>query len=412
MAAAFCRGASRMSTRFLTIAVFCGCLAAAAIWFFSNFERRTEKEWVGFQGKARRDNWLAAERLLQRMGASATAVRSLPELGSLPGSATLLLPGGRQALNTQMRNRILLWVARGGRLIVEAEPPYMRDALLDALGVQRKLIKLPQKKKRDDEEDDDKYGYQMPVRVALPAELEPVTVIMKRGIDLRSKKPLAQFGYRETNAALFLSHGRGRVLVLNDFGGFSNDSIGEHDHAEFLWHMVRVDEGAPSAYFFFDPQKLSLLQWLRENAWAAIAGGALLVLIWLWRAVPRFGPIVPDPDRARRRLLDHLRASGRFLWKHGGSRRLLEAAREACMRRIARAHPELVVAADAQRQTRLTELLGLDAEQSRLLFSHDVPVRALDFIRTIQVYQTVHETLALKRAALHQAGTQPKRETQ
>jgi hypothetical protein len=110
-------------------------------------------------------------------------------------------------------------------------------------------------------------------------------------------------------------------------------------------------------------------------------------------------------------LLDHLRASGRFLWAHGGSQLLVDAAREACLRRIARVHPDLIDAAgtehEAERMARLAELLGLDAEQSRMLFSQKAPTRMIDFLHTMRLYQTVHERLALKRPATQRTkGTQ------
>lgn len=397
-----------MTTRrgFITALLF-ACLAAAAIWFFSNFERRTESEPVGFQGKARRDPWLAAERLLQRMGMEATTVRSLPELDSLPQSAALVLPKGRQLLSAQSRGSLLNWVSEGSRLIVEAEPAYERDPLLDALGVQRKALKDTENRKHDDSDDS---GREL-VEIALPPGLAPVKVLMKRNFDLQAKGALARFGGRETTAVLLLQYGDGDVLVLNEMDAFSNKLIGAHDHAEFLWRIVQVDSETPAVFFFSDPRKLSLVEWLRTNAWSAVAGSALLLLVWLWHTVPRFGPIAPDPERARRRLLDHLRASGRFLWTHGGSQLLVDAAREACLRRIARVHPDLIAAAgtghEAERAARLAELLGLDAEQSRMLFSQKAPARMIDFLHTIRLYQTVHERLALKRpATTYTKGTQ------
>jgi len=388
--------------RVFVVAILAACLAAAALWFYSNFERRTESEWIGFQGKARYDRWLAAERLLQRMGAKAAAVRSLPELGSLPASATLLLPRGRQALSPQLRQSLLDWVQQGGRLIVEAEIPNLPDPLLGALGVRRKLIRTADTPKKDE----DDSGRLAPIEVALPPELAPVTVGMNPHIDLKANGALAQFGNGEANTMLLLQAGRGHALVLNDFEALSNHSIGEYDHAEFLWRIVQVDQGAPSVFFFYDPRKLSLFEWLRAHAWSAVAGAAVLLLIWLWRAVPRFGPTAPDPERTRRRLLDHLRASGRFLWAHDGAQVLVDAAREACLRRIVRVHPELLAASDAEREARMTELLGLDAAQSRILFSQKAPAGMLDFLHTIRLYQTVHERLALKRrGAGHTKGT-------
>ena len=377
------------------IALLFACLAAAAIWFFSNFERRTQSEWTDFQGKARHDRWLAAQRLLQRMGANAQAVRSLPELSGLPSRATLLLPRGRQSLTPQSRQDILDWVRQGGRLVVEAEPQYQADPLLDALGVRRKTVRPAD----DRTNKDDDHGNAALVEIALPAHLAPVTVGMNSHIDLQADGALARFGNRQVTAGLLLPHEPGYVLVLNEFDALSNHSIGMHDHAEFLWRIAQVDQGTPSVFFFSDPRKLSLAEWLRTNAWPAVAGSALLLLVWLWHTVPRFGPIAPDPERARRRLLDHLRASGRFLWAHGGSQLLVDSAREACLRRIARVHPDLIAAPEAERAAHLAELLGLDAEQSHMLFLQKAPTRMMDFLHIIRLYQTVHERLALKRPA-------------
>jgi hypothetical protein len=384
-----------MTTRRLLVTGFVLiCVAASCAWFIANFERRSENEWVGFHGKARRDPWLAAERLLQGMGGKAQSVRSLPELNSLPQTATLMLPKGRQSLNLQSRRSLLNWVNRGGRLIIEAEPVYQPDPLLDAFGVRRKIVKIAQGAKKDAAD----YSGRDVVEIGLPPELEPVRVLMNRKIDLQANSALARFGDGHATAVLLLQYGRGHVLALNELDVFSNPMIGQHDHAEFLWRIVQVDGVAPNVFFFSDPKKLSLFEWLGTNAWPAVAGGALFLILWLWSAAPRLGPIAPDPERARRRLLDHLRASGRFLWTHGGSQLLIDAAREACLRRIARVHPDLIASPEPERSVRLEELLGLDAEQSRQLFSQKAPGRMIDFLQAIRLYQTVHERLARGRA--------------
>jgi hypothetical protein len=385
-------------------ALMFACLGAAVIWFFSNFERRTQSEWVGLQGQARHDRWLAAERLLQRMGAQATAVHSIPELGGLPRSATLFLPRGRQSLAQQVRRGVLDWVRQGGRLVVEAEPPYQPDPLLEALGVRRRIVRTAAERNGDS---DDDHGNAALVEIALPPDFAPVTVRMNRYIDLQAREAQARFGGSQATAVLLLQVGRGHVLVLNELDALSNHSIGMHDHAEFLWRIVQVDQEAPSVFFFSDPRRLSLAEWLRTHAWAAVGGGALWLLAWLWHTTPRFGPIAPDPERARRRLLDHLRASGRFLWSHGAAGVLADAAREACLRRIARVHPELLAVPEAGRKARTAELLGLDASQSRMLFSQKAPTRMPDFLQAIRLYQTVHEKLALRRRATqHTKGMQ------
>jgi len=385
-----------MNTRRLLVGGLVGaCLVAGAAWFFSNFERFPEPEWIGFQGKARRDPWLAAERMLQRMGANAEAVRSLPELENLPTSSTLVLSQGRQWLGPKVRYSLMIWVHKGGRLILEAEPAYQPDPLLDALGVRRKAISSPANRKGDSPEN---VRHEL-VEIALPPELVPVKVLMNRELDLQAKAALARFGSHGMSAVVLMQYGEGHVLALNGLDAFSNSMIGKHDHAEFLWRIVQVDGGKPAVLFFSDPKKLSLVEWLRANAWSAVAGGVLFLVLWLWSAAPRLGPVAPDPQRARRRLLDHLRASGRFQWAHGGAQLLVDAARDACLRRIAGAHPELLAAPEVERAARLAELMGLDAEQSRLLFARKAPTSMTDFLRTISLYHTVHERLALRKPA-------------
>jgi hypothetical protein len=327
------------------------------------------------------------------MGAKAVSVRSLPEVTSLPPSATLVFPMGRQSLNLQSRRSLLNWVNRGGRLIVEAEPIYQPDPLLDAFGVHRNFLKNPGGPKAGPAN----FAGRVTVKIDLPAGLDPVEVLLNRNPDLQARNALARFGDGRSTAAVLLQHGRGHVLALNGLDVFSNGMIGAHDHAEFLWRVVQVDDGAPSVFFFADPQKLSIFEWLGTNAWSALAGGALFLALWLWSALPRLGPIAPDPERARRRLLDHLRASGRFLWVHGGSQLLVDAARDACLRRISRVHPDLIASPEPERSARLQELIGLDAAQSRLLFSQPAPARMIDFLHAIRLYQTVHERLARGR---------------
>ena len=379
------------------------CLALATAWFLANFERRSEREDTGFHGKARHDQWLAAQRLLQRMGAKAVSVRSLPEVASLPTSATLMLPNGRQSLTPQSRRSLLNWVNHGGRLVVEAEPLSQPDPVLDMFGVQRKAVKAAEGAEKTVVD----IARRNIVKIDLPPELEPVEALLGRHMDLQARNPVAHFGNVRATAALLLQSGNGHVLALNEFDAFSNRMIGEHDHAEFLWRIVQVDNGVPSVFFFADPKKLSLLDWLGTNAWSALAGGGLFLVLWMWSAVPRLGPVAPDLTRARRRLLDHLRASGRFLWVHGDAQLLIDAARDACLRRITRVHPDLIAAAEPERSARLQELIGLDAEESRRLFTQTAPARMIDFLQAIRLYQTVHERLSRGRPP-----TQDKKEMQ
>ncbi len=63
-----------------------------AIWMFSSMERVQERVWIGYRGEARDNPWLAAERLLERMGRPSARARSVPQLKALPADGMLVLP--------------------------------------------------------------------------------------------------------------------------------------------------------------------------------------------------------------------------------------------------------------------------------------------------------------------------------
>jgi len=349
-----------------------------AAWFFANFERVTETENAGFHGAARRNPFLAAERLYARLGARVRELHAFAELSRLPRGAVLLVAARRAALGPREFDAVLAWVRSGGRVIVEAEQPQMRDPLLDRLRVKRaqgqgaRITLVPL------------AGYDRPLQaLALGAfTLEPPQADVLWHADSETGTRLAA-----------LRLGSGSVLVATSLDFMRNALIGELDHAELAWALA--GRGAARDILVLGQLEApSLLAWLRVNVWQGLAGGALLVALWLWRILPRFGPLAPDPAPGRRRLLDHLRAAGRFHWQHGDRARLLDAAREACLARIARAHPEAAVLDAASRAARLAELYGLPADALTSALSAEQPRDALAFTRRIALMQSIHERLA------------------
>jgi hypothetical protein len=369
-----------MSRQALWTIVTVVALLGGAVWFFNNFERVPDKEWTGYQGEARRNAFLAAERLLDRMGLRVRHLKTPIELRELAPNGTLILPARRNALAPAERERLLEWVEAGGHLIVENENPRLPDPILDALGVKREQLKVP--------------GQSRPTEVSLPHA--PGVLKVRLASDRTLIAPANAFQV-QLNKATQLAHfkqGRGQVTVLNDFGFMRNAGVGQNDHAEFLWQLVRFEPGTAAVFVFDNPQKLSLLDWLVDNAWAVLAAGALLLAAWLWRIAPRFGPMAPDPEPVRRRLLDHLRASGRFQWSAGGAATLAEAAREAALRRVARAQTDFAALTPAERRARLAASFDLPAEEAERVLRPAQNLQPAEFVNAMRVFQRIHERLA------------------
>jgi len=358
-------------------------LGLLTIWFLVNFEWVPGKEWVGMSGEARRNPYLALERLAERMGMPAHEVRSLAGLAQLPPDGVLLLPQPRGELARRERARLLQWAANGGHLVIEAEPARASDPLLDALGVHRKSVRVT--------------GPRKPVEVEWPGAAHALRADLPPWLVLEAKSPLFAAEDPEDAKLLQLARGKGLVTVINDFSFLHNRAIGDQDHAELGWRIVGTGAPASVLLVFNNPERLSLTDWLRTNAPAVLVAAAALLLLWLWRVAPRFGPIAPDPERARRSLLDHLRASGRFLWNTGQRKQLAESAREMALRRVARIHPDFASLTARERAARLANSFGLAPEDVQRLLVPQAPRTVPEFVRSIRVLQIIHDRLARGR---------------
>jgi hypothetical protein len=364
------------------VLIWAGLAAAAAlIWFASRIEHVPDIEQVGYSGEARRNPYLAALRFARRMGLAAGELKAVHELDRLPPLAVLVLPNRRQALTPTQRTRLLEWVQGGGHLILEAEDVAVSDPYADALGVRRAGAErasggpatLPQ----------------APAPMQLSAAAFGTrTRLIAPGTGVRARVETV-WGLQ----LLQVEHGAGLVTVAADLAFAENRLIGSADHAEFLWQLAQSLPGSRQFLVFNRIERLSLWQWLTEHAPTVLISGAALLVLWLWRIGPRFGPVAADLPPAQRRLLDHLRASGRFHWTNRGRDRLAEAAREACLARLARAHPGFAALPASERARQLAAYTGIaEAEATRLLAARPAG-RGPEFIALMRLLQQVHARL-------------------
>lgn len=322
------------------VLVFAAVLAATLGWLFhSQFYWAREDTYVGYQGEAQDNEFLAAQRLLRRTGHPALCLDALP--AQLPPPADLIILPRRQPMDSPEAARVAHWVATGGLLLAAASGP--GDSLFERFGA--------------------------------PDGSAGAATFDAAGGQLRV----------ETGPIARRDLGRGAALLCPDLRCLGNGRIQTLDHADFLCAVAAL---RPAGRVWIVTLDAPASAWGRlwRRAWPALAALAALGLAALWAAAPRFGPWLPDPDPARRSFLEHLDACGRYQWRASQGRPLLEAARADFLQRLARQHPGWSGLEPGQLCQRLAQRSGLAPERIDRALHHPA-AHAGGFLEAIQTLQ-------------------------
>ncbi|WP_338287394.1 DUF4350 domain-containing protein [Luteolibacter sp. LG18] len=186
--------------------------------------------------------------------------------------------------------------------------------------------------------------------------------------------------------------GQGRMTVVCDARLFRNRWIDEKQHAELLKALT---DAAPArgSIVFVRAATLSLWKLLWDRAWAVVLGGAIVLAFWLWKNLPRFGPLeaaeAPSPMRG---YDHHLEALGDFQWRLDKAATMLGPIREEI---IEKAHRLLVRIGrqDADIFQVLAERAGISRERAHRSLAEPAPADAAVFTRTVADLQAIRRAL-------------------
>ncbi|MDQ5767740.1 DUF4350 domain-containing protein [Thiothrix subterranea] len=304
-----------MRLQSILIGLFVALVTTAGVfWFLDAYEYKEVDEYTGFQGEARENPLFAARLFLKRMGIPSerhTSPQTLPDADTV-----LVIDTDRYTLSRQKSEALLAWVANGGHLITrtryftndseaeDAEETNDHDPLQLALGITRGEHIIP--------EDDD---------LPLDAELSNMNSSLHvdpeffYALQTTTKQAYPQ-KYNDTDWLLEIEYGDGLITWAANLDFIENSALDDHDHAEFFWYMLHGLHDKPQAVWLIhsdDMPALSTLLW--EHAWALVLTLAVFIPLTILALSPRFGPLIPKPAPERRRILEHIHASGLFMWQ-------------------------------------------------------------------------------------------------
>ena len=374
-----------MNTRAVTL-ITTAIFALFMGWFLVTHEQVSSEEYVGYQGEARYNHFLAAELLLNEVGIEAESHASLSPVDWLPDySDTLFVSASPAIAIPEQRFALEQWVSLGGHLVLmppSADAIVVDDFLL-YFGYQLAEVErddpdteAEQEEDSSAEEDEEEYEYSVDV-------------------DQTRHRVIIEDGYVHSaslsdDKGIVVARqqwGDGYVTIVADHKYFLNTDIGDLDHGRLFLDTVAgyIDPG--KVWLVYDASFSSLWQLIWDNAPYAVLGAAALILVSLWAVVPAFGPmILPEPP-ARRSIVEHVNASGTFVWKQRGASSLGRAASSAIVHKAERRRPGIGRMALAEQAKIIAEITDMEPQVVFDALQSDVGHQARDF--TLQM-QTLH----------------------
>ena len=363
-----------------------------------------ESREIGFQGAARTQPFLAAERLLDSLGADS---RKLTSLNDLPRGGTLIVNADSTS-NQATGQRALEWAENeGGHLILflsgsESWRDDWEISIGDLFSPPQNLDVHPVLKKYQlavTKKDLESKSTATNVSVDIDGESYEMAPYGNFTIHSTStstkRRPDVLAGTRESSLLLSLPlQDGGRLTVINNAIPFRNRYLKDADHAKILVALIGLGtERQQYSVSFMLNNHVSFYGMLWEKFWMPLIALAILIVAWLWKNLPRFGPLLANPTNSDRQFADHLRMTGNFLWGRKRSADLLQAMRQSILRKLQARHHGISDGPEDRLLEHLATLTHIPYERVAAAWNIPFTQDSRFFLTLLRDLQSIHQSL-------------------
>ncbi|MCK5917364.1 MAG: DUF4350 domain-containing protein [Cocleimonas sp.] len=362
------------------------------------------------KGEAKKNPLYAARIFLHRMGIPASSKQSLQGLKELPDTNTLLIISSkRSTLSRQATNDLYAWVQSGGHLITRTN---IDDDLSDFSDDPDVTYEEYGGEQPSSDPLQELLGVKIGERLSIYDKKNEFSLHLKGAvhplkIEGESFYPITSMqGFSKTDEIIKIKKkafilrrqiDKGMITLVADIEFMNNREIRKADHAEILWQLAHGLRAPDNVWLIHNDEVPPLWRLMWKHAWALIITLTLMLVLWLYRASHRFGPMIPKAAEDRRSLLEHINASGNFYWKHQQKAKLIASTREALNQRLAITNPGWKQLSDAEKITQLaTRLERPQQEIQQLLFDPNVGLnksKSDEFTQLVKQLEQVRTSL-------------------
>ena len=379
-------------------AVLLGVLAATLFvaWFFTVHEKVERDVYVGFQGEARFNNHYAATLLLEELGAEVETRASLTPTEWLPDpSDTLYMRLSQPMTIGEQRAALLDWVSDGGHLVLlpPGESGEDVDSFLREFGLELVVPEVVYGEDAEGEaeektepepaeavEYDDEYalaGYFSDAHIELTDTSLDANVVAYRGDTIVARR----------------EYGTGFLTLLADRNYFTNHNLNEKDNARLFADVIVGELESGKVWIVYSTVFAPLWRVIWNAVPYFVGTLAMLLVLWIWHAMPGFGPRIRTEGIERRSIIEHIRASGMFVWRRQGADNLYDSSTQALIHDADSKHPGLTRLSAEKQAESIARITGMPAAKVMDALSGLADARQRDFTNSMQKLQTIRKEL-------------------
>ncbi|MDH3622203.1 MAG: DUF4350 domain-containing protein [Gammaproteobacteria bacterium] len=365
-----------------------------ASWFFTNHDKVTRTQYVGYSGEARFNEFYAAENLLVELGLEADSRSDLtPSEWLPPYEDTIVVHAAEPLAVGEDLSQLLSWVSGGGHLVLL--PPRREsefaDNLLEYFGFFLEEVEVDEYDELDDESEDDADDDEADEKefdylIALSSTFYRINAYDEDALS-------ATLSDEKGNVLARRSWEEGFVTVVASRWYFSNNYLSDSDHARLLLDTVAGYVTPGKTWFIYNSAFPSLWEIIWTTAPYVVLGFATCLLLWLWSKAPTFGPAEGPESLARRSILEHVRAAGNFAWRNHSAAELVASSTAAIMHEAEFRHPGISRLALNAQARQIAKMTGLTVESVFDALNNQDHTRHREFTRLMKTLQRIRKNL-------------------